>query len=85
MHLQRPLRPKGSDASWMMTNELLNLPVSHEEVVDHLLVLSAVDAALGTAGLPLVSLQVMQQMQSVGIGRVFKVSITDAASFCFGS
>ena len=65
VHFECSLRSETPHARSMQTNELLDSSVGHQEVIDHLLVMSAVDAALRTARFAFVHLHVLQQVQSV--------------------
>ena len=83
MQFECPLRPERSDARGESADQLADAAVDHEEVVDHLLVSGAVDAALRARRLPLVDLEVVEQMLPVDVVDDVEVPTADAAGFGF--
>ena len=63
--LERLLGPKRSNASRMWTDQLVHSSVDHHEVVDHLLVVSAIDATVGADRLASERLQMPEKMQPI--------------------
>ena len=74
----------GSEAtttSRMLANEFVQAPVSHHEVVNHLLMMPKIEATKRTTGLSLIGFHVAEQMQSEGVCGIRKYFKADAADF----
>ena len=81
MHLQRSFGSKRSDATRVRTNQSIHFSVNHQEMIHHLLVIPAIDSAVGTRALPSIVFQMRQQMKSVIVCRDVKDAATYAARF----
>ena len=80
VHFQRSFSSETSNTGWIMTNEFFYSSMRHQEMVDHLLVESAVDSAERADRLPSVSLHVLHQMQSEDVRSILEALEADAAA-----
>ena len=79
MKIESSLCPKRSNASRMRTDQLVHFSMDHHEVVDHPLVVAAVDAAVGTNRFADEQLQMRQKMQSIFVVAAVEFPVANAA------
>ena len=80
VEIEAPLRPEGSAADGKGANEFVHSAVEKQEVVCHLVVRAAVRPAFRTHRLPLVRLQVIQQMKSKFVVHLTELEEANAAN-----
>ena len=63
MLIQRALRAEGSDARRMRTNKSFNPRMHHEKMINHFLMLFAINAANEAKAFPFITFKVRQKMR----------------------
>ena len=81
VHQKRFSRSKRSNASGMWTDQLVHSSVDYHEVIDHLFVIFAVDATVGTNGFALKQFHVCQEMKSIIIFGILVSLVANWAGF----
>ena len=79
MKVEAFLRPEGSAARRKRADEFVDSAVDRQEVVSHLVIGATLRSTFRTDGLPLVRLQVIQQMKSELVVHLRKLHAANAA------